>query len=76
MPQRAKRRYEAVIRTALGQPAALDAALDLYADGLLRATEWDADHWGLPTEDMQASLDALAFIAEAHGCPLWPREAV
>lgn len=49
----------------------LDWWLDRYADGLLQATEWDADQWGFdPDRWMEAERVALA----RRGGEDWPKE--
>jgi hypothetical protein len=72
MHEKSKRRVEAMIRDALPYPGQLDILLDEYADGLLRATEWDADQWNLPTQEIGHALAAHARL----GGPFWPREVL
>ena len=73
MHAKAVARYHREIIAALGDPAALDRALDLYADSLYRATEWDADQWGFdPDRWMAAERSELA----ARGGAEYPREAI
>jgi hypothetical protein len=75
MHEKAKQRYEDLLRRC-EVPASVDALLDQYADNLLRATEWDADHWGLPTPDMIAPLAAILSHAGGRDAHLWPREVI
>jgi len=52
-------------------PETVDFWLDQYADSLLRATEWDADHWDFdPDRWMEKERAELARL----GGKDWPNE--
>lgn len=53
-------------------PEARDRLLDQWADWQFRATEWDADQWGIPDADIGRALRAHAKL----GGPRWPREVI
>jgi hypothetical protein len=76
MHEKARQRFEGMLRDALPWPGQVDILLDEYADNLLRATEWDADQWGLPTPEMRTHLGAILSKAGGSGACLWPREAI
>lgn len=76
MHDKAKKRYESMIRDALPWPGQVDSILDQYADNLLRATEWDADQWGLPEPDMIMPLATILRRAGGRGATLFPREVI
>lgn len=51
----------------------LDWWLDQYADGLLRATEWDANQWGFHSDKwMEAERAEMAKRGGAD----WPSEII
>jgi hypothetical protein len=61
MHEKARARYEAMLRDCLPWPSQVDTVLDQYADGLLRATEWDAGQWGFdPDRWMEKERAELA----------------
>lgn len=71
----AKQRYEQMLRECR-RPESVDALLDQYADSLLCATEWDADQWGLPTEEMKTPLGSILSKAGGRTAELRPREVI
>lgn len=73
MHEKSKRRHEAMLRAALPWPGQVDLILDRYADGLLRATEWDADQWGFDPGRWMAA--ERAELARRGGCN-WPVEVI
>jgi hypothetical protein len=75
MHKDAAQRYHELISEA-PDLATREHWLDQYADALLRATEWDADQWGLPTEEMKTPLGAILSKAGGEQAELWPREVV
>lgn len=72
MHEKARARHERQIRAAR-TPGERDAQLDQYADGLLRATEWDADQWGL---DPDHWMEAERVELTSRGGRDWPQEAI
>lgn len=76
MHEKAKARYESMLRDCLPWPRQVDIVLDQYADSLLRATEWDADQWGLPTEEMKTPLGVILSKAGGRAAELRPREVI
>lgn len=75
MHELARKRYEQMLRECR-RPELVDALLDQYADSMLRATEWDADQWDLPTTEMLAPLGAILSKAGGRNAELRPAEVI
>lgn len=49
------------------RPEVMNQVLDEYLDCRDRATEWDADKWGIPTTAMLTPLGSLLSLALTAG---------
>lgn len=73
MGDAAKACYEGMLRDCLPHPIRFAELLDQYADGLLRATEWDAEQWGF---DPQKWMIRERLTMAHRGGHNWPTEVI
>jgi hypothetical protein len=71
MHEKARKWHTDRIRDA--DPALRDYWLDMYANELLRATEWDARQWGFDPDRWQADERAQLMT---RGGRNWPTEVI
>lgn len=73
MADESRVRYESMLRDCLPHPVRFAEVLDQYADGLLRATEWDAEQWGFSSEKW---MRRERVILAHRGGRDWPTEVI